>query len=162
VRVAVAGGKAFSFTYQDTLDSLEAGGAEIVRFDPLNSTTLPDGIDGLIIGGGFPEVHAEQLSANERLLTEIRHAIDRGVVTLPECGGLLLLARDLDGQPMAGVLPASAAMTDRLTLGYRTATTRVRCPVGPESTILRGHEFHYSVLDAPGTAITMQSRWGDG
>jgi cobyrinic acid a,c-diamide synthase len=161
VRVAVAGGRAFSFTYTDTIDALTAAGAEIVPFDPLADRALPDGVDGLLIGGGFPEVYAAELAANVELLGDLRRRVHAGLVTWAECGGLLLLAAELDARPMAGVVPASARMTDRLALGYREATTTVTTPVGGAWSRLRGHEFHYSALDPPGDALQLRSRWGE-
>jgi cobyrinic acid a,c-diamide synthase len=161
VTVGVAGGRAFTFTYTDTLEALEAAGARIVAFDPLTDPALPGGIDGLLIGGGFPEVHAAALCANAPLLADVGRFVGGGGPTWAECGGLLLLSSDLDGHPLAGVLPARATMTDRLTLGYRTALNRAPTPVGPPGTVWRGHEFHYSALDPPGGALRLSSRWGE-
>jgi cobyrinic acid a,c-diamide synthase len=160
VRVAVAAGRAFTFTYQDTLDALTAGGAEVVPFDPLVDDDLPGGIDGLIIGGGFPEVHARELSANGSFLSALFTAAGRGLPIWAECGGLLLLCRSIDGERMAGVIPATATMTARLTLGYRDALTNVASAVGPAGLGMRGHEFHYSEVDRPGEALSLSSRWG--
>jgi cobyrinic acid a,c-diamide synthase len=162
VRVAVAAGRAFTFTYADTLDALRAGGAEVVPFDPLSDGRLPDPVDGLIVGGGFPEVHAARLAGNESLLAAVRHAVTGGVPTWAECGGLLWLTRSVDGRPMAAILPATARMTDRLTLGYREATITVASPLGPAGTRLRAHEFHYAAVDPPGNALDMRSRFGQG
>jgi cobyrinic acid a,c-diamide synthase len=161
VTIAVAAGPAFTFTYTDTLDALEAAGATIAPFDPLRDTALPDGIDGLIIGGGFPELHAASLADNRPLLDAIALAVRSATPTWAECGGLLLLADELDNHRMAGVLPARASMTTSLTLGYRTATTAVETPLGPAGTVLRGHEFHYSVVEPAGRALLLESRWGD-
>ena len=160
IRVAVAGGPAFSFVYTDTIDALEAAGAEVIPFDPLVDAALPEGIDGALIGGGFPEVHAAQLAANQGLLAAIRGHVESGLPMWAECGGLLLLAERLDGHAMAGVLPASGSLTKRLTLGYREATTRADSPIGPEGTRFRGHEFHYSVLEPSGEGLELSSRWG--
>ncbi|HET6949683.1 MAG TPA: cobyrinate a,c-diamide synthase [Acidimicrobiales bacterium] len=162
VRVAVGGGPAFTFTYADTVDALVAGGAEVVPFDPLRDAALPDAIDGLVVGGGFPETFAGDLAANRPLLDDAAARVRGGLATWAECGGLLWLARDLDGHAMAGVVPASARMTDRLTLGYRTATVTVASPVGPAGTAFTGHEFHYSRLDPGGDALALASRWGQG
>jgi cobyrinic acid a,c-diamide synthase len=162
VRIAVAAGRAFTFTYTDTLDALRAGGADIVAFDPLADGRLPDPVDGLIVGGGFPEVHAARLAGNEPLLAAVRHAVTAGVPTWAECGGLLWLTRSVDGRPMAGVVPATARMTDRLTLGYRDATVTVASPLGPAGTRLRAHEFHYAAVDPPGDALDLRSRFGQG
>jgi cobyrinic acid a,c-diamide synthase len=162
VRVAVAAGRAFTFTYTDTLDALRAGGAEIVPFDPLADGRLPDSLDGLVVGGGFPEVHAARLSENGPLLAAVRHAVAAGLPTWAECGGLLWLTRSLDGRPMAGIVPVAARMTDQLTLGYREATTTVASPLGPAGTRLRTHEFHYASVDPPGDALDLHSRFGQG
>ncbi|HWC37248.1 MAG TPA: cobyrinate a,c-diamide synthase, partial [Acidimicrobiales bacterium] len=118
-RVAVAGGPAFSFAYPDNLEQLEQAGAELVAVDPATDAALPDGVDALYAGGGFPEVFLETLAANTPLLADVRRRVADGLVTWAECGGLLWLARSLDGRPLAGVVPALGRMTDRLTLGYR-------------------------------------------
>ncbi len=150
IRVGVAAGQAFTFTYHDTLDALRAAGADVVAFDPLADDTLPEGLDGLVIGGGFPEVYAAELSANEPFLSDLFRAASGGLPIWAECGGLLLLCRSLDGASMAGVIPAAASMTGRLTLGYRDVITNVATPLGPAGRSLRGHEFHYSELEPAG------------
>jgi cobyrinic acid a,c-diamide synthase len=160
IRVGVASGKAFTFTYQDTLDALMAAGAEIVPFDPLGDGDLPGGLDGVIIGGGFPEVYGRELAANEPFLSKLFRAASDGLPMWAECGGLLLLSSRLDGSRMAGVIPATSTMTDRLTLGYREAVTSVASPIGPVGRAIRGHEFHYSELDPAGEALVLSSRWG--
>jgi cobyrinic acid a,c-diamide synthase len=160
VVVGVAGGAAFTFTYTDTVDALEAAGATVVAFDPLREDRLPDGLDGLVIGGGFPEVHAAALSGNQPMMAAIAAAVQDGMPTWAECGGLLLLCGELDGHPMAGVIAARASMTDRLTLGYRTAATSRATPIGPTGTVFRGHEFHYSSVEPAGDALTLESPWG--
>jgi cobyrinic acid a,c-diamide synthase len=161
-RVAVAGGPAFSFVYPDNLELLSAAGAELVEFDPLVADRLPENVTGLYAGGGFPEVFAPALSGNEPLLADVRARIAEGLVTWAECGGLLWLAESLDGHRMAGVIPAQGRMTDRLTLGYRTATVRTDSPVAPRGTVLRGHEFHYSTLAPAGSALELAGRFGSG
>ena len=138
-RIAIARGPAFSFHYEENLELLRATGAELHPFDPLEDT-LPDA-DALVLAGGFPEVFGAELSANTRLREQI--AAFTGPV-LAECGGLLYLAKDLDGIPMCGVLDASATMTRRLKLGYREVTALEDHPVWPAGTTVRGHEFHYS------------------
>jgi cobyrinic acid a,c-diamide synthase len=159
VDVAVAAGRAFTFTYTDTIDSLEAGGARVSLFDPLSDNRLPPA-DGILIGGGFPEVHASQLAGNRELLDDLGAKAADGVPIWAECGGLLLLAESLDGHKMAGAVPARASMTKRLSLGYREATTSTPSPIGPAGTTFRGHEFHYSALEPPGDALTLNTRWG--
>ena len=159
-RVAVAGGPAFRFVYRDNLEALEAAGAELLAFDPLSDPVLPDGAEALYVGGGFPEVHAAALASNASLLADVRARVGDGLVTWAECGGLLWLARSLDGVALAGVLPADAEMTSRLTLGYRAAATRRDTPLAASGAVLRGHEFHYSTLDPPGDALHLQGRHG--
>ena len=161
-RIAVAAGPAFSFTYPDNLEALAAAGAELVPFDPCVDQALPDGVTGLLAGGGFPEVYAAALSANEPMLADVRRRVAAGLVTWAECGGLLWLCDDLDGSPMAGIVRASASMTPRLTLGYRTATSNVPTPLGPAGTTIRCHEFHYSATDPTGDAFALVGRHGSG
>ena len=160
VRIAVAAGRAFTFLYADTVDALVAAGAEVVPFDPLVDRRLPDAIDGLLVGGGFPEVHADELAANAELLADVAARVRDGLVTWAECGGLLWLARSLDGVAMAGVLPVTGSMGERLTLGYRDVRTLAASPLGPPGTTFRGHEFHYSSLDEPGDALELVTRFG--
>jgi cobyrinic acid a,c-diamide synthase len=161
-RLAIAGGPAFTFTYRDNVDALEAAGAELVPFDPITDPALPAAVDGLVVGGGFPEVYGEALAANEPLLADVRRQVDGGLPTWAECGGLLWLGRSLDGRPMAGVLGTDATMTDRLTLGYREAVVQHANPVAGAGTALRGHEFHYSQVTPPGDALRLSSRFGAG
>lgn len=161
VTVAVAAGAAFTFTYADTLDALAAAGLTVAPFDPAHDPALPEGCAGLLAGGGFPEVHAAALAGNRQLLDEVRSQVAAGLPTWAECGGLLWLCRSLDGTPLVGAVPADARTTDRLTLGYRTATTTAGSPVGPAGTALRGHEFHVTTVEPPGTALRLVSRWGE-
>ncbi|MCL2542754.1 MAG: cobyrinate a,c-diamide synthase [Nocardioidaceae bacterium] len=142
--VAVAGGRAFTFRYAETEELLRAAGCEVVAFDPLSAPSLPvrKAPAGIYLGGGFPEVYAEELAANRPLLAELGDAVRAGVPTVAECAGLLVLADSLDGTPMAGAIPAAAAMTERLTLRYPVAEA------GGDSLLTRpgervtGHEFH--------------------
>ncbi|MEJ7765946.1 MAG: hypothetical protein WKF86_10655, partial [Acidimicrobiales bacterium] len=158
--VALAGGPAFSFTYPELPEALLAAGAEVVSFDPRHDPALPPEATALIAGGGFPEVFAAELAANQPLLADVRRRVGAGVPTWAECGGLLWLARSLDGAALAGVVPADGRMTDRLTLGYRSAMARVASPIGPAGTRLQGHEFRYSTLDPPGDALELNGRSG--
>lgn len=159
-RIAVAGGSAFSFSYPDNLERLTEAGAELLAFDPASDPTLPGGTQGLYAGGGFPEVFLERLSANVALLSEVRSRARAGMVTWAECGGLLWLTRALDSRPLCGVLPAEARMTKKLSLGYRRARTLSATPVAPGGSEQRGHEFHYSVVDPPGRALSLEGRSG--
>ncbi|UYQ61437.1 cobyrinate a,c-diamide synthase [Streptomyces peucetius] len=155
--VAVAGGAAFTFSYAEHVELLRAAGAEVVGFDPLRDERLPEGTRGVVIGGGFPEVYAPELSANEPLRKEVAELARSGAPVAAECAGLLYLARSLDGRPMCGVLDAEARMSGRLTLGYREAVAVAESPLAAAGTRLRGHEFHRTVLD-PGAGPT--PAWG--
>ena len=140
--VAVAGGRAFTFRYAETEELLRAAGCDVVTFDPRADTALPTGIRGIYLGGGFPEVYAAELAANRALLDELRAAVDDGIPTVAECAGLLYLARSLDETPMAGVVPAAAAMTGRLTLRYPEATAASDSLLTRAGDRVTGHEFH--------------------
>jgi cobyrinic acid a,c-diamide synthase len=147
--VAVAGGAAFSFSYPETVELLAAAGAEVVPVDPLRDEALPLGTAALVLGGGFPEVHVADLAANEPLRADVARLARSGRPVIAECAGLLYLARELDGQPMCGVLDACAGMTGRLTLGYRDATAAADSVVAPAGMTVRGHEFHRTSVDPP-------------
>ena len=154
-RIAIARDKAFSFYYQDSLDLLEAWGAELAPFSPLDDSGLPEGVGGLYIGGGFPEMFAGELSQNKPMHTAVLQAVSRGVPVYAECGGLMYLGRslsDLEGCqfPMVGAIPAVSAMSDRrLTLGYREVESRTDSPLMPRGHRVRAHEFHWSTLEEP-------------
>jgi cobyrinic acid a,c-diamide synthase len=145
--VAIAGGRAFTFRYTETEELLRAAGCEVVAFDPMRDEALPEGTAGLYLGGGFPEVHATDLSGNESLRGAVRAAVEAGVPTVAECAGLLYLSETLDGSPMVGAVRASAAMTERLTLRYPTITAasdNLLTRVGEQVT---AHEFHRTRVD---------------
>jgi cobyrinic acid a,c-diamide synthase len=156
-RVAVAGGEAFTFSYAEHTELLAAAGADVVPFDPLRDEELPEGTRGLVIGGGFPEVYAAELSANEPLRKAVAHLAESGAPVAAECAGLLYLCRELDGQPMCGVLDAGARMTGRLTLGYRDAVAVGDSVLAAAGTRMRGHEFHRTVVE-PGAGA--EPAWG--
>jgi cobyrinic acid a,c-diamide synthase len=147
--VAVAGGAAFSFSYPETVELLAAAGAEVVPVDPLRDEALPPGTAALVLGGGFPEVHVADLAANEPLRADVARLARSGRPVIAECAGLLYLARELDGQPMCGVLDAAAGMSGRLTLGYRDATAAADSVVARAGVTVRGHEFHRTTVDPP-------------
>ncbi|PSL08526.1 cobyrinic acid a,c-diamide synthase [Haloactinopolyspora alba] len=139
--VAAAAGAAFTFRYAENVELLEAAGVDVVDIDPTHDEVLPDGCSGLYFGGGFPEVHAAPLAENAPLRRAVAHAAGRMPV-VAECAGLTYLCRELDGQPMAGVLDASARMTERRTLGYRTATAAGDNVLAATGDDVTGHEFH--------------------
>ena len=145
-RIALAAGPAFSFRYQENLELLRAAGAELAPFDPLRDRSLPGGAGALYLGGGFPEEHAAELSANAQLRAEVAAFARSGRPVMAECGGLLYLARELDGAPMCGAIEASASMTPRLRLGYREAVAVAASVLWTAGDRVAGHEFHYSTL----------------
>ncbi|WP_235536163.1 cobyrinate a,c-diamide synthase [Nocardioides sp. Root190] len=155
-RVAVAAGRAFTFRYAETAELLEAAGCEVVAFDPAHDTALPAGTAGLYLGGGFPEVHAADLSGNAALRVQIRTAVLDGLPTVAECAGLLYLCRTLDGVPMTGVLEADAAMTERLTLRYPVAEALGDTLLTRRGERVTGHEFHRTTV-TPSTGT--QAAW---
>ncbi|SDF60652.1 cobyrinate a,c-diamide synthase [Klenkia brasiliensis] len=156
--VAVAGGPAFTFGYAETAELLAAAGAEVVTVDPLRDSALPPGTAGLVVGGGFPEVHASALAANVGLRTAIAELAASGAPVAAECAGLLYLAGSLDGEPMCGVLDAQAAMHPRLTLGYRAAVAMTDSVLAPAGTRVRGHEFHRT-RTSPGAGPSPAWQW---
>ena len=156
VRIGVAQDLAFCFYYPDNLELLEAEGAELVKFSPMNDQVLPD-LDMLYLGGGYPELHGERLASNVTLRTAIRRFAERGGTIYAECGGMMYLTqaiRDFAGvsHEMVGLFPAEAVMrkTD-LTLGYRTLEVSQDCILGATGARARGHEFHYSTLVPKGS-----------
>lgn len=151
VRIGVAQDPAFCFYYPDNLELLEAEGAELVRFSPLNDQVLPD-VDMLYLGGGYPELHGEVLARNVTMRTAIRKFAERGGTIYAECGGMMYLTqaiRDFAGtsHEMVGLFPAEAVLRNlSLTLGYRTVEVFHDCILGASGITARGHEFHYSTL----------------
>jgi cobyrinic acid a,c-diamide synthase len=158
---AVFGGPAFTFGYAEHVELLAAAGAEVVVVDPLRDEALPDGTAALVLPGGFPEEHVAALGANAPLLAAVRDLAASGAPVHAECGGLLYLCDSLDGAPMCGVLPATAAMTGRLTLGYREAVALADSPLFPAGARAAGHEFHHcAVTPRAGTAPAWGWRGG--
>jgi cobyrinic acid a,c-diamide synthase len=148
--VAVLGGAAFSFGYAEHVELLAAAGAEVVLVDPLRDEVLPDGTAGLVLPGGFPEEHVAALGENAKLLLRIRELAAAGAPIRAECGGLLYLCRELDGIPMVGALDATAAMTGRLTLGYRDAVALTDSSGFGAGARVAGHEFHHCAVTPRG------------
>ncbi|WP_067510639.1 cobyrinate a,c-diamide synthase [Actinoplanes sp. TFC3] len=144
--VALAGGPAFTFAYAETAELLTGAGAEVVVVDPLRDEKLPDGTRALVVGGGFPEVYAAELSANEPLRLAVASLAAAGLPIAAECAGLLWLCRTLDGAPMCAVLDADAAMTPSLTLGYRDAVALTDSPLFAAGSRVTGHEFHRTTV----------------
>lgn len=152
-RVGVAQDPAFSFYYPENLERLQAAGAELVAWSPLEDRGLPE-VDGLYFGGGYPELHAARLAANEPVRRAVAAFAASGRPVYAECGGLMYLAERLEDpegrlHPMVGLLPATVRLTPpRLTLGYVEVQALVDTPLGLAGTRARGHEFHVSHLEA--------------
>lgn len=150
IRLGVARDRAFSFYYQDNFDLLRARGTEIVEFSPLTDEHLPAELYGIYLGGGYPELYAERLSNNRKMLAEIRTFAEAGKPIYAECGGMMYLAQNvtiLDGTtfPMAGVLPLTIQMTKKLVhFGYANVEFVEDCLLGRKGTVIRGHSFHCS------------------
>jgi cobyrinic acid a,c-diamide synthase len=152
VKVGLAYDRAFHFYYADNLEALEAYGGKLVKFSPLDDSSLPEGLDGIYLGGGYPEEHAHDLSRNESMLESIRSFAATGKPVYGECGGLMYLCegietRDRERHKLVGLIPAWTRMLDRLkSLGYVETTLTCDSLFGKEGVRLRGHEFHYSEL----------------
>ena len=153
VRIGVARDEAFSFYYAASLAELEAYGAEIIAFSPLHDEALPE-VDGVLIGGGFPEMFAAQLAENASMRASLCRAAEEGMPIYAECGGYMYLMQslvDFDGveHAMAGIFPARARMTEKLQMvGYVEAEQTVDTVLGSAGLLLHGHEFHFSVEEA--------------
>lgn len=161
VTIAIAQSPAFNFYYPDNLALLQTAGAELIAWDPLRET-LP-AADGLYFGGGFPEIFAAQLAENQTGRAAVAQAIESGMPTYAECGGLMYLCQsltDFDGNtwPMVGIMPQRAQMGQRLSLGYRQVTALQATPLIQKGATLVGHEFHRSALDQPSAAPVYQSQ----
>jgi cobyrinic acid a,c-diamide synthase len=159
-RIAVALDRAFCFYYEDGLRLIEKLGAELVSFSPLDDARLPPAVDGLVLGGGYPELYAARLSANKTMLASVRDAVNGGLPALAECGGFMYLHRELEGAdgnryPLAAVIDAACERTARLVrFGYAEFTANsdnLLCRAGEK---LRGHEFHYWDSGSPGSGFT--------
>lgn len=158
-RIGIARDRAFCFYYEDNFDLLREAGAELVFFSPLEDDSLPEKIDGIYLGGGYPELYADKLSSNHRMIAQLRNWIDTNRPVYAECGGFMYLTEGIANQnnqfhPMVGAFPVKARMQKRrASLGYREVSTRRPGCFGPSGTILRGHEFHYSYIDDMPTCI---------
>ncbi len=165
VRIGVARDKAFCFYYEDNLQLLEELGAELVYFSPMEDRALPEGISGLILGGGYPEEHLQTLSANWSMLTAIREAAASGMPVYAECGGFMYLGRTItkDGvtYETVGALDGNSHMTEGLVrFGYKTLTANqdnLMCQAGEQ---IKCHEFHYSDTDRCGDSFTASKASG--
>lgn len=166
VRIAVARDKAFCFHYQDNLDILREMGAEIVEFSPLTDNRLPEGVSGLLLGGGYPELYLKQLFANEGMKASIRGALEGGLPCLAECGGFMYLhdwIKDEEGVEHSGVglLAGGCEPTGKsVRFGYIHLTAKVDNLLGKPGQRIRGHEFHYWESHDPGDAFHAEKPTG--
>jgi len=155
VRIGVAEDQVFCFYYPDNLELLEAAGAELVKFSPLNDRVLPD-VDMLYLGGGYPELHGKELADNVSMRAAIRQFAERGGTIYAECGGMMYLTQAIrdfasTSHEMVGLFSAETVMQKTgLTLGYRTVKLSRDCILGASGATARGHEFHYSTLISRG------------
>lgn len=154
--IAVARDKAFCFYYPDNLEMLEQSGALIKEFSPLEQDRLPENIDGIYFGGGYPEVYAQKLSQKEELMKQIKDCSQQGMPIYGECGGFMVLCGRVAGMEtdksfaMSGCFDFKVQMSTRLrSLGYREITLKKDTIIGKKGAVLRGHEFHYSSLENP-------------
>ena len=151
LRLGVARDAAFHFYYQDLFDAFDAAGCEVFFFSPLADCCLPEGLSGLYLGGGYPELHAARLAENGEMLAAIRAYAASGRPLYAECGGLMVLSQGIEAagrfHPLVGVLPTRMRMLPaRKALGYVEATLMEDSLWGRRGDVLRGHEFHYSEL----------------
>lgn len=166
VRIAVSYDSAFCFYYEDNFDLLRELGCEIVKFSPLADNAVPDGICGLILGGGYPELYAEQLSANKAMLRDIREKINTGLPTIAECGGFMYLCKTLEGADKkryntVGVIGADAYQTDKLQrFGYITLTAKNDNLLCKKGGSIRSREFHYWDADDCGRGFNASKMRG--
>jgi cobyrinic acid a,c-diamide synthase len=168
VRIGVAQDRAFGFYYQDTIDLLAEAGAEIVPFSPLDDAALPSELQGLYVGGGFPELHARAIAINHGMRHGLHEHVRNGRPVYAECGGLMALGRTLttfEGETlgMFGILPVDSRMQrERLTIGYREVESVRSSPLMPSGTRVRGHEFHWSIAADPPPERAAYRIVGDG
>jgi cobyrinic acid a,c-diamide synthase len=152
VRIGVAYDEAFNFYYQDALDALSAAGAEIGYFSPVHDRVVSDEFDALYIGGGFPEIFAEQLESNQSFRSSIKKKVEDGLPVFAECGGLMYLTRSITGfggasHSMVGVLDCQTRMVTKLTLSYTYASVIKENILAKPGATIKGHEFHHSKLE---------------
>ena len=150
IRIGVARDPAFSFYYEDNLDLLQQNGADLVPFSPMHDQTLPESLDALYLGGGYPELYTAQISGNTAMLAAVHDFVESGRPVYAECGGMIFLSRQItlrDGTShrLAGILPFDIEMTDKLVnFGYVTVELSSDCLLGRAGAHIRGHSFHYS------------------
>jgi len=167
-RIAVAKDEAFHFYYPENLEILASFGAELVYFSPLKDHSLPADTNGVLLGGGFPEMFAQQLAGNQAMRSGICRAVAGGMPVYAECGGYMYLAQELatfagGPFPMCGVFPGRAVMrSGRRALGYVETTGTENNYLLPADEICRGHEFHWSDMEGQGGTPVYRLTSGSG
>lgn len=168
IRIGIARDRAFCFYYEDNLDLLRRAGAEIVEFSPLADRQLPDKLAGIYLGGGYPELYAEQLAKNTAMLAGLKAWSTAGKPLYAECGGFMYLTEGITDTadrffPMVGVYPVRARMKKgRVALGYREAQVAGDSILADQGQVLRGHEFHYSEIEEMDGSVARCYDLGDG
>ena len=161
IRLAVARDNAFCFYYEDSLDAVREMGGELVPFSPITDGALPENIDGLYLGGGYPELYAKELGENASMRASVRAALERDVPCIAECGGFMYLTEAIGDEPMAGFLPGTCFDTGKLTrFGYVTLRAKkdnLLCRAGGE---IAAHEFHHWDCTCPGDAFAAEKPTG--
>ena len=161
VRIGVARDRAFCFYYEDSLDALRELGAELVPFSPLTDRQLPENLQGLYLGGGYPELYSEKMSENTSMLASVRSALERGIPCIAECGGFMYLTEAIGEHPMVGFLPGRCFDTGKLSrFGYvrlRAEKDNLLCGAGGE---IPAHEFHHWDAEEPGRDFTASKASG--
>ena len=161
VRIAVARDKAFCFYYEDSLEALTEMGAELIPFSPLTDKNLPENIQGLYLGGGYPELYLEQLGANTEMRQSIRQAMEKGLPCIAECGGFMYLTKSIAGVPMVGALEGECFNTGKLTrFGYVTLQAKKDNLLCKAEGQIAAHEFHHWDCTAPGDGFTAKKPTG--
>ncbi|MFZ3148486.1 MAG: Ni-sirohydrochlorin a,c-diamide synthase [Methanothrix sp.] len=149
LRIGVARDEAFNFYYRDNLELMEKAGAEVVPFSPVHDRTLPQ-VDGIYIGGGYPELYARELSENAGMRQALERAHERDLPIFAECGGLMYLAREIewDGacHEMIGLVPGKARRGSTRIVSYVHGTIKRDCSLGKTGEAIMGHEFHHSEM----------------
>ena len=163
VRIAVARDRAFCFYYEDSLEALAEMGAELVPFSPLEDAALPAHVQGLYLGGGYPELYARQLSGNGSMRRSVRAALEGGLPCIAECGGFMYLTEGIGEADMAGVLPGRCFDAGRLTrFGYVTLRAKRDSLLCRAGETIRGHEFHHWDARCPGGDFWAEKSSGRG
>ena len=161
VRLGIARDKAFCFYYEDSIDALKEMGAEIVSFSPLADKEIPSGLDGMYLGGGYPELYKKELSENKEMLKSVRNAVQSGMPCIAECGGFMYLLENIEGVSMVGALPGGSQNTGKLQrFGYVTITAEKDNMLCRKGESIRAHEFHHYDAEDPGKDFTAEKANG--